>query len=94
MWQILELKTVRKQIKKAPKEVLQKYELWKSIVEIDGPSGLRQIPGFKDHALTGDWKGSRSSYLNKHWRVIYKKNKDQLEVLVLEVNPHDYRKKS
>jgi addiction module RelE/StbE family toxin len=94
MWSILEESTVKKQLKKAPKEVLRKYEIWKNIAEIDGPLGIRNMPGFKDHTLKGDWKGTRSSYLNKQWRVIYCVHADILKILVLEVNPHDYRKKS
>ncbi len=33
---------------------------------------------------------ARSSYLTKKWRVLYVTEVDRFEVLVLEVNPHDY----
>ena len=66
------------------------YEAWKEIVEQTGPRALREIPGYRDHALKGIWKGARSSYLTKKWRVIYVAQKGRLEILVLEVNPHDY----
>ena len=94
MWSIVESRHVEKQLKKAPKEIQKRYEIWKSIVEFDGPQGLRQLTGFKDHALKGDWTGARSSYLNRQWRVIYFMKNECLEVIVLEVNAHDYRKKS
>jgi hypothetical protein len=29
------------------------------------------IPGYRDHALKGEWKGARSSYLTQKWRVLY-----------------------
>jgi addiction module RelE/StbE family toxin len=94
MWDVLEKREVSRQLKKAPKEVKQKYEFWKNVVKFDGPNGLRLLPGFKDHALKGEWSGSRSSRLNRQWRVIYAIEKNKLTILVLEVNPHEYRKKS
>lgn len=93
MWLIKESHTAAKQLNRAPEEIEKKYEFWKSIVEIDGPLGLRKIAGFKDHALKGEWQGARSSYLSKQWRVIYVSKEKELQILVLEVNPHDYRKK-
>ena len=65
----------------------------KDIVETSGPAGLRLIKGFRDEALRGEWKGNRSSRLNQQYRVIYKIEKDKLFVLVMELTPHDYRRK-
>jgi addiction module RelE/StbE family toxin len=93
MWTILEEKSAEKALDKAPKEIVEKYEFWKNVITSSGPEGLKQFSGFHDHALTGLWSGSRSSYLNKKWRVIYTTIADKLQVLVLEVNAHDYRKK-
>ena len=90
MWIILEQKSVVKTIRRLPPDVVVKYEAWKRIVELEGPKGLRQIKGFHDEALKGEWKGFRSSRLGKKWRVIYLIVKDQLEVFVIEVNPHAY----
>lgn len=94
MWVVLESKSVRKQLDKCPKEILKQYEAWKRVVELSGPSALRVIPGFKDHALKGPWIGARSSYLNIQWRVIYLIENQTIQIKVLEVTPHDYRKKS
>jgi addiction module RelE/StbE family toxin len=90
MWQVYEKKIVQKSIKKAPTEVLKRYETWKRIVEISGPEGLRLIKGFNDEALKGEWKGFRSCRLGIQWRVIYKIEKGLLEVHVFELNPHKY----
>ena len=57
-------------------------------------AGLRLIKGFRDEVLRGDWKGHRSSRLNQQYRVIYRTERDQLLVEVVEVNPHDYQRKS
>ena len=94
MWTIYEHKRVSKSLSSAPLDVLKRYEKWKDIVAISGPMGLRRISGFRDEALRADWKGHRSSRLNQQYRVIYRAEKDQLLVEVVEVNPHDYRRKS
>ena len=67
----------------APVEVQKRYEKWKDIVSISGPQGLKQIRGFNDEALSGKWKGFRSSRLNIQYRVIYKvQNKQVLKAIM------------
>ncbi|MCH9770050.1 MAG: type II toxin-antitoxin system RelE/ParE family toxin [Gammaproteobacteria bacterium] len=90
MWDIYERKVVVKSIRKLPKEVLRHYEIWKRIVELEGPQGLRLIKGFHDESLKGQWAGFRSSRLSRKWRVIYKVKASHLEVYVFDVNPHKY----
>ncbi|TAN04900.1 MAG: type II toxin-antitoxin system mRNA interferase toxin, RelE/StbE family [Rhodanobacteraceae bacterium] len=41
---------------------------------------MRLIRGFRDEALSGDWKGHRSSRLNEQWRVIYSVESDVMIV--------------
>jgi len=94
MWQVLEAAGVGRQLRRAPKHVQDKYEFWRNVAALDGPRGLRRLPGFRDHALKGQWKGARASALCRRWRVIYVARGDDLTVLVLEVTHHDYRKKS
>jgi addiction module RelE/StbE family toxin len=94
MWSIYEHRRLDKQLAKAPVEIQKRYEKWKDIVEISGPAGLMLIRGFRDEALRGEWKGYRSSRLNQQYRVIYQTEGDRLNVYVVEVTPHDYRRKS
>ena len=94
MWAIYEHKRLDRQLSKAPLEVQKRYEKWKDIVEISGPPGLRLIRGFRDEALRGEGKGFRSSCLNQQYRAIYQVKGDQLRVHVIEMMPHDYRRKS
>jgi len=91
MWEIYEHRKAAKQLESLPIDVLKRYEKWKNIVSISGPEGLRQIKGFTDEALRGEWKGRRSSRLNIQYRVIYKIQKDLVLVRVVNVTPHDYR---
>jgi addiction module RelE/StbE family toxin len=93
MWEVYEHRKALKQLGSLPTEVLKRYEKWKDIVSISGPNGLRQIKGLRDEALHGEWKGYRSSRLNIQYRVIYKIEKDLVLVQVVEVTPHDYRRK-
>ena len=93
MWTIYEHRKVAGRIPRMPVEILKRYEKWKDIVVISGPPGLREIKGFHDEALKGEWAGHRSSRLGLQWRIIYRIEHQQLFVLVLDINPHDYRRK-
>ena len=93
MWSIYEHRRVAKQLSSVPRDVLKMYEKWKDIVCLSGPQGLRQLTGLRDEALSGEWKGFRSSRLNLQYRVIYKVENEQVLVQVVNVTPHDYRRK-
>ncbi|MGB5407602.1 MAG: type II toxin-antitoxin system mRNA interferase toxin, RelE/StbE family [Thiogranum sp.] len=93
MWDVYEHRKAVKQLESLLLDVLKRYEKWKDIVSISGPDGLRKIRGFRDEALRGEWKGHRSSRLNIQYRVIYKIEKDLVLVQVVNVTPHDYRRK-
>jgi addiction module RelE/StbE family toxin len=93
MWVIFEYRNLQRRIRKIPTDVLKRYEKWKDIVEISGPAGLREIRGFNDEALRGDWKGHRSSRLGDQFRVIYKIERKKLFVMVIDLTAHDYRRK-
>jgi addiction module RelE/StbE family toxin len=92
MWEVFEHKKVTKQLNSLQIDILKRYEKWKDVVTISGPSGLKLIKGFNDEPLQGEWKGYRSSRLNFQYRVIYKIDNDQLFVYVVNVTPHDYRR--
>ncbi len=93
MWKIFEHKKSIKQINLLPTEILKRYVKWKDIVSISGPNGLKQIKGFNDEPLVGEWKDHRSSRLNLQYRVIYKIENEQFFVQVVKVTAHDYRRK-
>ena len=93
MWRIEEHRRVEKQLDGVPREILKRYEKWKDIVRISGPTGLRQIKGFHDEALCGEWNGHRSSRLGLQYRVIYKVVAHEILVQVIDVTAHDYRRR-
>ena len=93
MWEVYEHRSVAKRLRKLPTEILKRYEIWKDIARVSGPGGLKLMKGFHDEALRGEWKGHRSSRLGLQYRVIYKLRQKELLVLVVDVTPHDYRRK-
>jgi len=93
MWNVFLEKSAVKALIKAPREIQEKFEKGKDIVQLQGPKGLFEIKGFRDHALRGEWQGARASRLNDQWRVIYYVAANEVKVFVMEVTPHDYRKK-
>lgn len=93
MWNVLLEKNALKVLGKAPKEIQERFEKWKDVVQLQGPKGLFEIKGFRDHALKDEWQGGRASRLNDQWRVIYCVVANEVKILVMEVTPHDYRKK-
>jgi addiction module RelE/StbE family toxin len=92
MWRIEEHRRVDKQVATIPKDILKRYEKWKDIVTISGPPGLRLIRGFYDEALSGEWRGHRSSRLGLQWRVIYRVIPEKLLFQVASITAHDYRR--
>jgi mRNA-degrading endonuclease YafQ of YafQ-DinJ toxin-antitoxin module len=92
MWRIEEHRRIDKQLAAAPKEILKRYEKWQDIVGLSGPPGLRVIAGFHDEALSGQWKGYRSSRLGLQYRVIYRVFASNLLFQVETITPHDYRR--
>lgn len=92
MWRIEEHRRVEKQVKAIPKDILKRYEKWKDIAAISGPSGLRLIKGFHDEALSGAWRGYRSSRIGLQWRVFYRTVTDNLLFQVASITAHDYRR--
>jgi len=94
MWKVYEHKRVDRQIRRLPTDILKRYEKWLDIVTVSGQAGLRLIKGFQDEALSGKWKGHRSSRLNRQYRVIYRIEREQVFVEVVSITAHDYRRKS
>jgi len=92
MWRIEEHRRVDKQLTSAPKEILMRYEKWKDIATLSGPAGLRLIKGFHDEALSGKWRGYRSSRLSQQWRIIYCVIAEELVFRVASITPHEYRR--
>ena len=93
MWEIYEHRRIGRRVHRLPLKVLKRYEKWKDIVQLSGPSGLRFIKVLHDEALRGEWKGHRSSRLGLQYRVIYRIEGREILVEVIDITAHDYRRK-
>ena len=83
MWRVLESSEARKCLRRVPREIARRYVIWVDVVRLGGCSALRDVPGFSDEALEGEWKGYRSSRLNRQWRVIYRQDNEDVTVIVV-----------
>ena len=92
MWRVLYHRQATKRIKRLPPHVREKLDVWVEIARHEGPAGLGAFPGFNDEALSGVWKGFRSSRLSRQYRVIYSVDKDILRILIVDVTAHDYKR--
>jgi proteic killer suppression protein len=84
--------TAEKQLAKVPGHIVKKFALWVDLVSVESLSAARAIPGYRDHALKGEWKGYRAICLSAAYRAIYQeRHAGTIElVYVEEVNKHDY----
>ncbi len=82
----------QKQLRRVPRHVAVKLQAWIEMVETDGLTVARRIPGFHDEPLHGSRRGQRSIRLSRAYRAIYEIGDDEIGRLVNieEVNKHDY----
>ena len=52
---IYERRRVERRLARLPLDILKRYEKWKDVTRMSGPTGLRAIKGFHDEALRGEW---------------------------------------
>ena len=45
---------------------------------------LRTVPSWKAHLLTGDRKGTWSLFVTKNWRLTFRINQDEIEIIDLD----------
>ena len=63
---------------------------WVEFVETAGLREVRKCLGYHDEPLKGDRFGQRSVRLNRSYRLIYKEMNEMVEILLIEVNKHEY----
>lgn len=51
---------------------------------------LRSIPSWKAHRLAGDRKGAWSLFVTKNWRLTFRIDKEEIEILDLDFDFEDY----
>jgi proteic killer suppression protein len=56
--------------------------------EMEQEAELRAVPSWKAHQLTGDRKGTWSLFVTKNWRLTFRI--DQVEVEIIDLDYEDY----
>ena len=86
-------KSAEKQATRAPQYIRDNLLYWKKEVELFGIQAIRQHKGYHDEPLKGKRLGERSIRLSRQWRAFYLEKKNGIiEIYVLEVTPHEYKK--
>lgn len=82
----------KRDLRKLPQNVRQKFEFWVKQVTMNGLAEVRKIPGFHDEPLKGERHGQRSIRLSKSYRAFYRVFKDGFIQLISveEINKHEY----
>lgn len=86
-------KSAKKDIRKLPKIIVTKLQLWVFSIETIGleATRIKGGKGLHDEPLKGKRAGQRSIRLSRGYRAIYKIRKESVEFIsVEEVNKHDY----
>lgn len=52
---------------------------------------LRAIPVWKAHQLTGDRKGTWSIFVTKNWRITFRVDRVEIEIIDLDYEDYHYR---
>ena len=90
MTHVLRTKRFEKDLDRVPVAIRVKAIFWIGCVESLGLREVRKRSGYHDEPLKGDRVGQRSIRLSRAYRLIYREEHDHLEVIVLEVNKHEY----
>lgn len=83
-------KAAEKQLARVPRYIVEALQYWVAAVEYKGISEVRKTPGYHDEPLKGRRIGQRSIRLNRAYRAIYTERIEGLEILIVEVNKHEY----
>lgn len=83
-------KIFQKQLERLPEHIRIKVLLWIQLVETCGLGPVRARPGYHDEPLKGERQGQRSVRMNRAYRLIYREVTKEVEILIMEVNKHEY----
>jgi proteic killer suppression protein len=83
-------KKFEKDLDRVQEKIRIKVILWIGLVEMLGLREVRKRPGYHDEPLKGKRHGQRSVRMNQAYRLIYNEQQGAIEILLLEVNKHEY----
>lgn len=66
---------------------------WVTSIEEDGLEATQMDRQWRDHDLSGEWKGHRAISFSYEGRLVYRTEGNILTVTVVKISPnHDYRR--
>jgi hypothetical protein len=81
MWRISWVRGVATQMERAPREILGKYAIWRTLIELEGPKGVHRVwEPYVGHTL---WEGTLYVPLGYGWTLRYVIRPEIDEVVVL-----------
>jgi proteic killer suppression protein len=83
-------KTFERQLDSVPDYIRVKVMTWIHLVEQFGIREVSKSKGFHDEPLKGIRKGQRSVRMNRSYRLIYTFKNNSLDIILIEVNKHEY----
>jgi proteic killer suppression protein len=54
------------------------------IQDMEHEEELRAVPSWKAHLLTGQRKGTWSLFVTKNWRMTFRVDRDEIEIIALD----------
>ena len=90
LFEVCYVKQFEKQSAKIPRQLQKAIASWINSIEYQGLYEVRKSIGYHDEPLQGKRFGQRSVKLNRDYRLIYKEDKKEKTVLLLEVTKHEY----
>ena len=76
----------KRDLKKARKQGKERAAMDKAVSLLQNREPLP--PKFKDHALTGDWKGYRECHVSPDWLLVYLVEDDVLVLTLTRTGSH------
>ena len=76
----------KRDLKKARKQGKEMAAMDKAVSLLQNREPLP--PKFKDHALTGDWKGYRECHVSPDWLLVYLVEDDVLVLTLTRIGSH------
>lgn len=85
-YEIVFTSTFKKDLKRAKKRGKNTNKLFEVIEKIALDEPLEA--SLKDHALTGNWVGTRECHIEPDWLLIYEKQGNQLALMLFRTGTH------
>ena len=76
----------KKNYKKMQKRGLKREDLEFVVDKLR--NGARLEHKYKDHALSGDYKGCRECHIKPDWLLVYRKYEDKLILMLIDTGSH------